>query len=237
MVDDGSGGDAAGAATPSSPWCCPGALQVAPAPGALPDHLRGTARGTGHRALAGRRAAELRLLRLRRGAGVDRVVRARAAPAATFPPAVMDDLPAYHLVANQTDVTNSQYSSGSDGVHMLGHAGLRRGASTTTSSSRTAARHRPMSAARTSGASISTGPGRSRRATTCGKRYDVGLEQDELRGVLQPLGRGAPRDGRGRGGGVLPALRTVRRARRRAPTTCISAWSTTRSRRDPADPV
>lgn len=38
----------------------------------------------------------------------------------TFPSTVMDDLPIYHLIANNTDVINSQYSGGSDGVHMSG---------------------------------------------------------------------------------------------------------------------
>jgi len=38
----------------------------------------------------------------------------------TFSPDLMDDVASYKLIANSTDVTNSQYSSGSDGVHMLG---------------------------------------------------------------------------------------------------------------------
>ena len=38
----------------------------------------------------------------------------------TFPSDLMDDLPVYHLIANSTDVNNSQYSSGSDGVRMSG---------------------------------------------------------------------------------------------------------------------
>lgn len=38
----------------------------------------------------------------------------------TFPASVMDDIPVYHLLANSTDVTNSQYSGGSNGVHMMG---------------------------------------------------------------------------------------------------------------------
>ncbi len=32
----------------------------------------------------------------------------------------MDDFATYHLIADGTDVTNSQYNSGSDGVHMAG---------------------------------------------------------------------------------------------------------------------
>ncbi|MGJ8698034.1 MAG: lamin tail domain-containing protein [Verrucomicrobiaceae bacterium] len=38
----------------------------------------------------------------------------------TFPPELMGSLPTYHLIANSTDVTNSQYSGGSDGVHFSG---------------------------------------------------------------------------------------------------------------------
>ncbi|MGC6566055.1 MAG: lamin tail domain-containing protein [Akkermansiaceae bacterium] len=38
----------------------------------------------------------------------------------TFPSTVMDSLPTYHLIANNTDVINSQYNGGSDGVHMSG---------------------------------------------------------------------------------------------------------------------
>jgi len=38
----------------------------------------------------------------------------------TFTPSLMGNIPAYHLIANQTDVINSQYNSGSDGVHMFG---------------------------------------------------------------------------------------------------------------------
>ena len=41
-------------------------------------------------------------------------------PTATFAPEVLEDLPTYHLISNATDVTNSQYSSGSDGDHMQG---------------------------------------------------------------------------------------------------------------------
>ena len=37
-----------------------------------------------------------------------------------FPDTLMDDLPVYHLIANNTDVINSQYSGGSDGIHMPG---------------------------------------------------------------------------------------------------------------------
>jgi hypothetical protein len=41
--------------------------------------------------------------------------------AETVPASVMaDQLPVYHLVANSTDVTNSQYNGGSDGVRMWG---------------------------------------------------------------------------------------------------------------------
>lgn len=38
----------------------------------------------------------------------------------TFPSSLMGSLPTYHLVANSTDVTNSQYNVGSDGIHFLG---------------------------------------------------------------------------------------------------------------------
>ena len=41
-------------------------------------------------------------------------------PVATFAPEVLEDLPTYHLISNASDVTNSQYSSGSDGDHMQG---------------------------------------------------------------------------------------------------------------------
>ncbi|MDB4302601.1 lamin tail domain-containing protein [bacterium] len=37
-----------------------------------------------------------------------------------FPSTVMDDLPTYQLIANGTDVTNSQYNGGSDGIHQSG---------------------------------------------------------------------------------------------------------------------
>ena len=37
-----------------------------------------------------------------------------------FPSTLMDDLPIYHLIANGTDVTSSQYSGSSDGRHMSG---------------------------------------------------------------------------------------------------------------------
>ena len=38
----------------------------------------------------------------------------------TFPATLMDDVASYKLIARSTDVINSQYSGGSDGVHMLG---------------------------------------------------------------------------------------------------------------------
>jgi hypothetical protein len=38
----------------------------------------------------------------------------------TFPATLMDDIPIYHLIANSTDVDNSQYNSGFDGVYMHG---------------------------------------------------------------------------------------------------------------------
>ena len=38
----------------------------------------------------------------------------------TFPADLMDDLPVYHLIANSTDVNNSQYRGSSDGVRMSG---------------------------------------------------------------------------------------------------------------------
>ena len=38
----------------------------------------------------------------------------------TFSPELLDDIATYHLLANATDVTNSQYSGGSNGVHMQG---------------------------------------------------------------------------------------------------------------------
>ena len=38
----------------------------------------------------------------------------------TFPSSVMSSLPAYHLIANSTDVTNSQYNSSFDTVHFNG---------------------------------------------------------------------------------------------------------------------
>jgi len=38
----------------------------------------------------------------------------------TFPFTLMDDIATYHLLANTTDVINSQYSGGSDGAHMFG---------------------------------------------------------------------------------------------------------------------
>ena len=38
----------------------------------------------------------------------------------TFPESVMRSLPTYHLIANRTDVTNSQYSSSFDTVHFKG---------------------------------------------------------------------------------------------------------------------
>ncbi len=40
--------------------------------------------------------------------------------AVTFPADLMDDIATYHLIANTSDVNNSQYSGGSDGVHMEG---------------------------------------------------------------------------------------------------------------------
>jgi hypothetical protein len=41
-------------------------------------------------------------------------------PAETFPADLMDDIAVHHLLANGTDVTNSQYNGGSNGVHMQG---------------------------------------------------------------------------------------------------------------------
>ena len=38
----------------------------------------------------------------------------------TFPSSVMSSLPAYHLIANSTDVTNSQYNSSFDTIHFNG---------------------------------------------------------------------------------------------------------------------
>lgn len=38
----------------------------------------------------------------------------------TFPGSVFEELPTYHLIANNTDVINSQYNGGSDGVHQPG---------------------------------------------------------------------------------------------------------------------
>ena len=38
----------------------------------------------------------------------------------TFTPAVLNTIPAWHLIANETDVINSQYNSGSDGVRFSG---------------------------------------------------------------------------------------------------------------------
>lgn len=38
----------------------------------------------------------------------------------TFPASLMNSLPTYHLIANNGDVINSQYSGGSDGRHMSG---------------------------------------------------------------------------------------------------------------------
>ncbi len=38
----------------------------------------------------------------------------------TFPSSVMESLPTYHLIANSTDVTNSQYSSSFDTIHFNG---------------------------------------------------------------------------------------------------------------------
>lgn len=38
----------------------------------------------------------------------------------TFPGSLFEELPAYHLIANNTDVINSQYNGGSDGVHQPG---------------------------------------------------------------------------------------------------------------------
>ena len=43
-----------------------------------------------------------------------------ATPARTFPAEVMNSFPTYHLIAVEQDVVNSQYSSGSDGVHFNG---------------------------------------------------------------------------------------------------------------------
>ena len=41
-------------------------------------------------------------------------------PVENFPPSVMGSMPTYHLIANNTDVNNSQYSGGFDGRHMSG---------------------------------------------------------------------------------------------------------------------
>ena len=41
-------------------------------------------------------------------------------PTATFTPDLLDDFATYHLIANGTDVINSQYNGSSDGVHMPG---------------------------------------------------------------------------------------------------------------------
>lgn len=41
-------------------------------------------------------------------------------PTETFPGDLMDDMPVYQVIADGGDVTNSQYNSGFDGVHMLG---------------------------------------------------------------------------------------------------------------------
>lgn len=38
----------------------------------------------------------------------------------TFPDSLINSLSTYHLIANSTDVNNSQYSGGADGVHMSG---------------------------------------------------------------------------------------------------------------------
>ena len=38
----------------------------------------------------------------------------------TFPSSVMESLPTYHLIANETDITNSQYNSSFDAVHFNG---------------------------------------------------------------------------------------------------------------------
>ncbi len=40
--------------------------------------------------------------------------------ATTFPATLMETMPVYQLIANATDVNNSQYEPGSDGVHMFG---------------------------------------------------------------------------------------------------------------------
>ena len=37
-----------------------------------------------------------------------------------FPPDLLDDFATYHLIADATDVINSQYNGSSDGVHMAG---------------------------------------------------------------------------------------------------------------------
>jgi hypothetical protein len=41
-------------------------------------------------------------------------------PVQNFPATLLDDLPVYHLIANQSDVINSQFNGAYDGVHMLG---------------------------------------------------------------------------------------------------------------------
>ena len=41
-------------------------------------------------------------------------------PTKTFPASLMESMPVYQLIANETDVTNSQYNGSSDGVHMFG---------------------------------------------------------------------------------------------------------------------
>lgn len=43
-----------------------------------------------------------------------------ASPQQTFPAGLMDDLPVYQVIANNTDVINSQYNGSFDGVHMPG---------------------------------------------------------------------------------------------------------------------
>ncbi|MEM7231517.1 MAG: CotH kinase family protein, partial [Planctomycetota bacterium] len=43
-----------------------------------------------------------------------------AAPVQTFTPEVLESVAVYHLIANATDVTNSQYVGGFDGRHFLG---------------------------------------------------------------------------------------------------------------------
>ena len=199
-------------ATPSSRWWCRARCRPHRRLVRYRITFEDARRAAGDRAVAGRRAAELRLLRLRRRAVLDRLVRARAAPTSTFP-ADRDGRPAglppdrqrrpTSPTASTTAARTACTCSGTlvyDG-DVYDHIEFEnRGEASTYVSGKNKWRFH-FNRARDFEA-----------RDNLRQALRVGLEQDELRGLLEPVGRGAPRHGRRRGGGLLPALRTVRRA-------------------------